>query len=402
LGALASELYRAGGSGAGEKVVLGDVLDETVRIIRNLRTREGWKPLADAAVSKRADWRFRFYLVRGPSGIADPGVSDALLKVMGTHDARRDRRALNNDDPRVLAAAFEAAGQRGVKEALPYLHLAVQSASLPWETRLNAVDAIKTLADATSVDSLIEALGSIKDSETRLKASVIEALQRITGVRLELADPKDWKAASESRQEGAPNPSNAGRRVETHATTFFGLTTRSTRMIFVLDKSGSMAEPASERETPPPPPDPKPAKPEEKIGIEGSGSGSSLAPKDPKVKNPDPLDPTRDLNSAEQQALAQARAIHDRWTASKKPATRIELLKKEFIRTLYHLGHRIWFTTIWYDTNVQVWSNELVPATWVNKLAAMIHTDRIAPDGMTNLGDAPIENALRIVSTGGA
>ncbi len=164
--------------------------------------------------------------------------------------------------------------------------------------------------------------------------------------------------------------------------------TRSTRIVFVLDKSGSMSEQASE-----PPEKSEPPKAGEDKPVIGTGP-------DPKVKNPDPLDPKRDLPTDELMAQKQAQAIWDKWKGT-KPTNRIELLKKEFIRTLYFLDHRVWFTTIWYDSTVQVWSQDLVQATWVNKVAAMTHTEKVQPNGMTNLGDALIENALRMVSTGG-
>jgi hypothetical protein len=385
LGALFAEIGRAGDErGITEKDVYAEVLEECVRLIGRLKGKAAWEPLLKIAQNKGQPWRARHYIIRGLTSISEPEITKALVAIVGTHNEKKKKYDLSSDDPRVMAASVEALGNRGDKGALPFLHILVKTPEATWELRLAALEAIKKFNDPESVEPLIDALGVVKDTEGRLKTALIETLQSLTKLPLESPDPLDWKGAITSKEKGVEQK---GTGIQPTTTTFFGLKTKSTRIVFVLDKSGSMSEQASE-----PPEKTEPPKEGEKPVI---GTGP-----DPKIKNPDPLDPKRDLPNDELMALKQAQAIYDKWKAV-KPTTRIELLKKEFIKTLYHLDHRVWFTTVWYDSSVQPWSQELVQATWAAKVAAMTHTEKIKPDGMTNMGDALIDNALRMVATGG-
>ena len=79
--------------------------------------------------------------------------------------------------------------------------------------------------------------------------------------------------------------------------------------------------------------------------------------------------------------------ILKKWNAT--PArTRIEVAKKEIINTLYVLRPIVHFNVIWYESTPTPWRQELVPATWINKLDAIQTADKIAASGGTNIWDA--------------
>jgi hypothetical protein len=155
----------------------------------------------------------------------------------------------------------------------------------------------------------------------------------------------------------------------------------------MTQKASDLPEPKPKNGTPSKPPADAPS-------IESGGGKSGAKP----VKNPDPLDPSRDLDGNEQAAMTQAKSIFDAWMA-KTCETRIELLKKQVIKTVYGLDHRVWFGMIYYSTEVKDWKSQLVAGTWVNKVEAMRSVEGLQASGATNTGDALLEHALKMVST---
>src|SRR5439155_4253821 len=147
-------------------------------------------------------------------------------------------------------------------------------------------------------------------------------------------------------------------------TQFYGLKTRSTRLVFVLDRTGSMAEPASEPERSP-----------YKLPPEAAGNDKE--------------------HPQERAAREECTRIMKKWVAI-TAKTRIDVAKKELISTIYVLRPVVHFNVIWYESTPTPWKQELVPATWVNKLDAIQTADRIAASGGTNIWDA-VELAFKML-----
>jgi hypothetical protein len=134
--------------------------------------------------------------------------------------------------------------------------------------------------------------------------------------------------------------------------------------MFLLDRTGSMAEVGSEPERSP-----------YKLPPEAAGS----------EKEPPQEKASRD----------ECTRILKKWNAT--PArTRIDVAKKEIINTIYVLRPIVHFSVIWYESTPTPWRQELVPATWINKLDAIQTADKIAPSGGTNIWDA-VEMALKML-----
>lgn len=368
VGLLTQELGREGNGGKFEERVSGLVLEECVTGLRRLTDERAIDQLIKHAKNRNAGWRFRFYIIRALAGIS----SDKGVKTI------RDILEDPKDDPHVHIACADALAEKADKATLPTLHKVIKDDTRPWEVRVSALEAIKKCKDEASIPELIEALAKIKEHEGRLKADVITTLKKMTSIELDSEDPNDWKAAWEAKKAGKDPAKEGGTGVV--PTKFFGLKTRSTRIVFVLDKSGSMMEPGSEPTEPEEPEKPK------------IGTADGPRPKGPT----DPNDPKRELSPAENQAYEQAKKIYEEWK-SKNCTTKIDILKKNFIKTLFQMDWRVWFGIVWFDSSVQTWKDEMVQATWPNKLEAIKHVAGLQPVGMTNLWDG-LETAFKIAS----
>lgn len=374
LQALQKELAKSS-NGKFEERVSFDVLNESANALGKITNDKVIDEMINIAKNKGGEWRLRYYVMRGLAQTKSDKVKTVLMELVYSTD-KKGNVSLTKEDPHIQIAAVQLLAERGDKEALDVFHRVMKEPTLTWEAKVSALEGIRKVNDPSSIEHLIEALGKVSDAEGRLKTDIIETLQKMTNIQLESSDPNDWKAAWAAKKEGKDPKTEGATGVV--PTKFYGLKAKTTRVVFVLDKSGSMMEKASEPEDPP--------DPEEKPKVSTGGA---------KVKNPDPLDPTRELTPVEAAKAAEAKQLYDKWMAQ-KPGTRIEVLKKQLIKTLYNLDHRVWFTIIWYDTSVQLWREELVQATWANKVEAIKDAEKISAAGATNLGDALIEYALKI------
>lgn len=134
-------------------------------------------------------------------------------------------------DPIVLAAVLQGVRSDYATAFLEHPH---------WQVRLAALGALRD--EPVCAERLV---GAVASSDARFRAGAVSALTRLTGVELP-ADPavwSDWWSANAEafragrfrRGEWRPPP-GPGR------TTFYGIPVRSTRVAFVIDKSGSMRE----------------------------------------------------------------------------------------------------------------------------------------------------------------
>ena len=235
-----------------------DGLNERVRGLSAMQDAIG-EALAKARNPEAVDWLFGEGLkdkawrtrvaVAAALGYApaeNAGVTPALLA------------AVKDPDARVRGAAIEALGRRGAKEAVPAMLAALEDER--WQVRVAACDALGVLAVRETVGPLI---ARMQVEEGRLREDIDRALKAITGVTFggdalgwkgwwEL-NRADWESGKLVKKEekkedpaggkdGGANPPAAGGTT----VTFYGITTRSKNLIFVVDVSGSMQEPAKD------------------------------------------------------------------------------------------------------------------------------------------------------------
>jgi len=224
-----------------------------------------------------------------------------------------------------------------------------------------ALKGLEKGADQKAIEPLIDSLAKCKADEGRLKDQYIRVLKKLLESDLETDDPNAWKAAWTAKKSGTDVAPGA---TMVEPTSFYGLKTRSTRLIFLLDRTGSMDAPGSEPERSP-----------YKLPPEATGS----------EKEP----------PQEKAARDECTKYMKKWQAL-TAKTRIEVAKKEIISTIYVLRPAVHFNVVWYEATPSPWKQELVPATWTNKLEAIQAADKITASGGTNIWDA-LEMAYKML-----
>lgn len=190
--------------------------------------------LACAESRRGRHWRFRYRIVRGLGSLEGEGVQAAL------EDALHDREG------RVAVAGAEALASW--PESLPRL---VEGLGRPeWPVRLAVAKSLEAIDSTKAIAPLLDAL---EDSDGRMKAELNSVLVFLTG------EDKHghvglWREWWSGGREGfdETRPSRAERRRKSQvsrrgggvSSTFYGIRVQSKRMIFVLDRSGSMAGPS--------------------------------------------------------------------------------------------------------------------------------------------------------------
>ncbi len=345
---LRQELSKEGPGGRTEEKVSGDVLLACLGALRRLASKEAVAEMTRTARAKGENPRVRCYAIWG---LATSGDLKDLTELV------EDRLVM------VSLAAVDALAERGDAASLPLL-LKLLSEDRTWEIKLQALRGVEKAGTDNEVEALIAGLGKCRADEGRLKDQLIRTLQKLTGVEIQSDDPNAWMAAWTAKKDGK-EPAEGQTIAE--PTEFYGLKTRSTRLVFVLDRTGSMMAPGSE-----------PARSVFKLPPEAVGNEKE-APQ-------------------EKAARDECGKIQKRW-ADKKAATRMDVAKKELINTVYVLHPKVHFNVVWYESVPKPWKPELVPASWLNKLDCLKETERLEASGPTNIWDA-LELAFKMLETG--
>ncbi|HYE97731.1 MAG TPA: HEAT repeat domain-containing protein, partial [Planctomycetota bacterium] len=139
----------------------------------------------------------------------------------------------------IAVCALQALGEIGAAEALPAFEKALRAKD--WPLRVVAVRALARLRTKEAVDLLV---ARCAEEEGRLLAEIVDVLRALTGQGIGYA-PGQWKEwwtrardafAFGAAAAKAPDAGGVG------ATTYHGIPVLSTRIVFLLDISGSMAE----------------------------------------------------------------------------------------------------------------------------------------------------------------
>jgi hypothetical protein len=277
--------------------------------------------------------------------------------------------ALKESVDKLVKSAEELDAAR--KEAEPAVTSLLNIVAEPkrsWEVRISALQALRTDRHASHVDKLMVALEFCGPTDGRLKVDLMNALAAIVGIKdPKTDDPGWWKSALAERRAGK-RPGESGGTVVT-PTEFFGLKTKSTRIVFILDQTGSMAFKCTvdipKREEPP-------------------------------RRGPDTPTGDEKIASSEEPLRKKAGEIKKKWD-DRKIEKRMDALKREFINTIYYLDPRVIFGLVVYEMDPKNWKPSLVQATWANKFECITFVDRLDSNGGTNIWGG-LENAFRFVA----
>jgi hypothetical protein len=345
LGSLRQEIAREGAGGKTEEKVSGEVLEACLRALRKISSTPLLAEMLKLAKLPHENVRLRAYVLWA---LCDKG------------DLKDFSDLAEDKSPVVQIAAVDCLAERADASSLP-LFYRLLSENRTWEVKWSCLLAIEKIADDKAVEPLLECLGRCRSDEGRLKDQYIRILRKLLDSKLDSDDPSAWKAVWQARKSGAES---APGTTMADMTQFYGLKTRSTRLIFVLDKTGSMTDSGSEPEHP------AYTMPTEATGVD---------------KEPAP----------EKAAREECSRIVKRW-AGVTAKTRIEVAKKELINTIYVLSPKVHFNILWYEALPSPWKQELVAATWPTKLEAMLATDKVVAGGGTNIWDA-LELAFKMI-----
>lgn len=164
-------------------------------------------------------------------------------------------------DPRALVNVLDGLAGKEPKLVLPFFAKRLQDPR--WIVRAAAIAALEKTPSKESIDLLVEALAR---EEGRLQDDCVRALRALTGAdirtdadlwqRYWTANREKWNGPPEPEEdeEKAPDPT-AGlkeepeeKKEEEKKTGFFGLETKSRRLVYVIDVSGSMLDKAGPKD----------------------------------------------------------------------------------------------------------------------------------------------------------
>ncbi|MHC4608366.1 MAG: vWA domain-containing protein [Planctomycetota bacterium] len=353
--ALATEFTRSGKERL-EELVFEEVLDECTAALRKLKNPKAIQFLLKS-LKKGKDPRYAYYVVLALAGSAAGDHHEKLVELVGSKD---DMTAL---------AAIEALAIEGKEESFETFCTVLETASVRFEKKTAAVQGIGRLLNAANrkqVDRLVEAAARIPAVHQRVQAEVRDLLNIELGMRLETLDVKRWKAEIEADRKGEAPPAagKEGKPAHRYIVDFFGIRSDSTRVIFVLDRTGSMLESFSA----------------------------------PRMRDLPMYEEDKSLSRKQESLRTEAWLTKKRYE-DRELKTRMDAVRRAFLRAAYGLSPNVSFTVVWYSAEADAWSSVLVPATWQNKLLAMKHAEEIEPYGTTNIWSG-IELALSIRGEG--
>lgn len=311
-------------------------------LLRNRAVAEAASPGADALASPDEELRRAAARALRPEG----GAS-ALAALL--------RAAKDDASPRVRAAALAALLRWKISEmrAAPVAALADPA----WEVRALAIAILARAKLVEAVPSLVDALAREKG---RLRKDIDDALFALTGIKMygdaglwrdwlasngewiaakakELADALEYEKTLEAWGEEGPGEEGDEEKRKGHTSAFYGITTQSRRVVFVVDISQSMKDPAG-------------AKPAAATGGKGA-------------------------------------------YASPKGDTKLDIAKWQLHRAIEDLPDDAVFGIIVYSESYKAWEEDLVAANARGKKKAHAFVDGIEGNGTTNISDS-LDRAL--------
>jgi hypothetical protein len=344
---LRQELARDTQDGKTEERVSGEVLEACVKALARITEKDVLAEMAKAARNRTDHVRVRLYLVwaLGPRG----NLKDLT-------DLAEDKL------PAIQVAALDALAERA-DPSLVDVFLKCLREGRSWEIKLAAVQGLERTATEDSVSAIIETLTICRPEEGRIRERLSVTLRKTTKLDLESDDPNAWRAAWTAKKAGE-EPGRAGTVAE--PAEFFGLRSPSSRIVFILDRTGTMGDAARD-----------------------PGRTAGKLPQD---AAPQPKEPRQETAAREEATRLKERI------ESSAASTRLEIAKRELVHSVYHLSPRVHFNVVLFESVPHGWRDTFVPATWPNKLELIREVQKLTPGGNTNMWDA-IEMALRFVES---
>ncbi len=310
-----------------------EVIKDRIRSALAGMTEAGAVKILERRLSSSKDWSVRAAAAGALGAFGEGKVRETLEKAF-----KREK------DPRTVVAILEAFGEMKAKESLPAIAKKLKK-NRDWQVTLAAADAIREIGDPNGIEILI---GLLKDADGRVKEEVNDVLVTMTGIdkRGSHATWLDWWNTNKNSLLSGTYQKPSRPKVDQKAggTTFYGIPVVSNRVVFILDRSGSMSSPAEWK------PDPGVAT--------GKGGGG-----------------------------AKPEKVGDR---------KIDVAKYELKQAIRALKTGVRFNVIFYNQDYMIWLEEgLAVANPKTKRDAIAFIDKLEPEGATNIFD-PTEKGFLI------
>ncbi|MBI4618100.1 MAG: HEAT repeat domain-containing protein [Planctomycetes bacterium] len=220
-------------AGVNEKLATGNTMfNAAVDALTAMRS----EPPIERMISKgltHSSWRVRAAVAQAFGEINNDAAAAKLIEMVGS-----------DKDPKVATTAMDSLAKLRRSDAVDAIVRQLDSEN--WQVRIAAADSLAKIGDARAVEPLVERM---QKEDGRMLEDFDAALKKLTGHTCHgnAGAWKSWFAANKdkieeivaAREETAEEGAEEGKTV-----TFYGIRTRSKRIIFIIDFSGSMTEPA--------------------------------------------------------------------------------------------------------------------------------------------------------------
>ncbi len=262
-----------------------------------------------------AQWRQRGLAGQAAASYPTPSGRKAALK------------ALKDKEPRVVIRTLLGLKERKDPETVDGIIGTLKRGV--WVVRIAAAEALAEIGSPKGIRPLIELLPK---TVGRVQDDINTALKKLTGQKFD-PDYAEWKRWYDEHQaeiegEGSkPLAKKRGRDEAEDDSTYYGIKTRSKRIVYVLDISGSMEKP---------------------IGGDGAGAVT--------------------LRDGEEE---------------RPTGPKIEIAKKELKNAIRKLPEDAYFNIIIFNHLVKRWEKKMIKATQANKNKAYLYIRGLKANGST-------------------
>lgn len=318
---------------------LGSMRSEVIKALAKLTDDEALGYLKGRSAAGSKDFRVAVPCLAALGKSGNASVADAVRKRIGDRDLR------------IATAALSAAADLKDEEARKAIEKALKHKA--WQVRAAAIAALGTLGGPESVKPLVDRLAK---EDGRLVDDIDKALDKIVGISLG-GDQRAWKNWYASNKDRLPVLIEAAaKRREAEAKAklaakkdpnqqkqgstggFYGITTSSKKICYIVDISGSMSGKAEVKQS--------------QVAISGAGK----TPKKVYPANP----------------------------------TKLDVCKVELIYAIKLLPNDAQFNIVYYHTTIHMYQETgLIKATPANKAKTIAWIEEtLRPMGGTNIYDA--------------
>jgi len=272
---------------------------------------------------KRArDWELKRAIGTALGRIKSPESLPVLTELFG------------DKDPTLRIVAIDGMAEINRPDLCKDQILDVMANDKNWQVRASAIDAVRRMRFKEGIQPLIERM---REEKGRLRGDAYVALKEITFHNYD-DDPETWQRFWDAARDTYEVPDyekvmaarekreKEGTRYSRPAAQFLGIPTKSKRIIFVIDISGSMETQVVEIER-----------------FRASG---------------------KDYDSFQ----------------------RLEIVKSELVSTIENLGNGVEYNILAFATEIKWWKKKLVPTNILNKNSAAKFVRRLKPLGGARAG----------------